>query len=67
MDRFPFVDTSDVEPFTISNPNIAYTLAATSIFWKNSVYELHLGTKTLTRYCDHHASFNEICCPPLIM
>ena len=25
MDTFPFVDTSDVEAFTISNPNIAYT------------------------------------------
>ena len=35
-------------------------------FGKNLVYELHLGTKTLTRYCDHRASFNGICCPPLI-
>ena len=30
------VDTPDVEPFTISNPNIVYTLVATSIFWKNT-------------------------------
>ena len=36
------------------------------IFLENSVYEHHLGTKTLTCYCDHRASFNEICYPPLI-
>ena len=35
-------------------------------FLENLVYELHLGTKTLTRYCDDRASFNGICCPPLI-
>ena len=37
MDASLSVDTPpDVEAFTISNPNIVYTLVATSIFWKNS-------------------------------
>ena len=31
---------------------------------ENLVYELHLGTKTLTGYCSHHASFNKVCYPP---
>ena len=31
---------------------------------ENSVYELHLETKTLTGYCDHRVSFNGICYPP---
>ena len=34
------------------------------MFLKNLVYEHHLGTKTLTCYCDHRVSFNGICYPP---
>ena len=40
-----------------------YQHSATHIL-ENLVYELHLGTKTLTGYCSHHASFNGICYPP---
>ena len=36
------------------------------IFLENLVYELHLGTKTLTRYYDHRGSFNGICYPPTL-
>ena len=31
---------------------------------ENLVYELHLGTKTLTGYCSQHGSFNGVCYPP---
>ena len=37
-----------------------------NIFLENSVYEPHLGTKTLTRYYDHRGSFNGICYPPTL-
>ena len=56
----PSADTLDVllNHFT---PHSFYVVCiVTSIFLENSH---HLGTKTLTGYCDHRASFNEICLP----
>ena len=51
-----------LSPFT---PHSFYVLPTVlPMFLKNSVYELHLGTKTLTCYCDHRVSFNGICYPP---
>ena len=59
----PSADTLDVLVNHLHLIHCIHPHSGTHIL-ENLVYELHLGTKTLTGYCSQHASFNGVCYPP---